>query len=194
MPGSVHGGRNTAEAVAVAGRSGAVVTTRALEAQVIPAAWEPVDPFPEGPARRSFVSGTASADRTLVAYFRQASSDHLYATIRFGPAAEGPPDAVHGGAIAAVLDEAMGAACWMNKHAVVAARITINFRHLVPLGFAGRVEAWIDRIEGRKVFLIARLTDDAGRVHAEGEGLFVKLTKEQMERSIRAREARKHAP
>ena len=160
---------------------------------MIPAGWEPVDPFPEGPARRSFVSGTAAADRTRVAYFRQAASDHLYATVSFGDGAEGPPDAVHGGAIAAVLDEAMGATCWMNRHAVVAARLVVNFRHMVPLGFAGRVEAWIDRIEGRKIFLTSHLADDAGRVHAEGEGLFITLTAEQMERTVRAREARKLA-
>jgi acyl-coenzyme A thioesterase PaaI-like protein len=160
----------------------------------VPPTWEPVDPFPEGPARQSFVSGTASAvDRTRVHYFREGSSDHLHATVWFGPGAEGPPASVHGGAIAAVLDEAMGAACWMNRHAVVAARITINFRHLVPLGFAGRVEAWIDHIEGRKIFLTSRLTDDAGRVHAEGEGLFITLTPEQMERSVRAREARRRS-
>jgi hypothetical protein len=42
----------------------------------------------------------------------------------------------------AVLDEAMGAVCWMNQHAVAGARIT-STRHMVPLGFAGHVEALI---------------------------------------------------
>ncbi|MDH4064504.1 MAG: PaaI family thioesterase [Acidobacteriota bacterium] len=156
--------------------------------------WEPVDPFPEGPATRSFVSGRAAAlERTRVVYYRRASSDHLYACVWFGPAAEGPPEAVHGGATAAVLDEAMGAACWMNRHPVVAARITINYRHMMPLGFSGRAEAWIDRVERRKVFLTSRLTDEAGKVYAEGEGLFITLTPEQMRASARAREARRAA-
>ena len=123
-------------------------------------------------------------------YFRDGSSDHLHACVWFGPLAEGPPDSVHGGAIAAVLDEAMGAACWMNHHPVVGARITINYRHMVPLGFAGRVEAWIDHIERRKCFITSRLTDDSGKVYAEGEGLFIKLTPEQIEASMRARRRR----
>lgn len=154
--------------------------------------WDPVDPFPFGPATRSFVSGTAAAaERTRVAYFRRADSDHLYACVWFGAGAEGPPDTVHGGAIAAVLDEAMGAVCWMNQHPVVAARITINYRHMVPLGFSGRVESWIDHIERRKISLTSRLTDATGKVYAEGEALFITLTPEQMRASTRAREERR---
>ena len=154
--------------------------------------WIPVDPFPNGPATRSFVSGSAAASdrRTRVAYFRKDASEHLYACVWFGPLTEGPPDSVHGGAIAAVLDEAMGASCWMNHHPVVGARITINYRHLVPLGFAGHVEAWIDHIERRKCFITSRLSDPAGKVYAEGEGLFIKLTPEQIEASLRARARR----
>jgi acyl-coenzyme A thioesterase PaaI-like protein len=156
--------------------------------------WEQVDPFPDGPATRSYVSGTsAAADRTRVAYYRRADSDHLFACVRFGPSCEGPPDSVHGGAIAAVHDEAMGAVCWMNQHPVVAARITINYRHMVPLGFAGRVEAWIDHSERRKVFLSSRLTDASGKMFAEGEALFIMLTPEQLHASMRAREARRTA-
>ena len=136
----------------------------------------PVQPFPSGPSKRSFVSGeAAAAHRTRVEYFRHPENDHLHARVWFGPHTEGPPNAVHGGAIAAVLDEAMGGVCWMNGHQVVGARITINYRHMTPLGFEGRVESWIERIERRKIFLKSRLTDDTGKVHAEGEALFVEL-------------------
>jgi thioesterase superfamily protein len=167
--------------------------SRMEDAVLLPGAgWTPVDPFPNGPATRSYVSGSAAAadHRTRVAYFRNGTSDHLFACVWFGPLSEGPPDSVHGGAIAAVLDEAMGASCWMNHHAVVGARITINYRHLVPLGFSGRVEAWIDQIERRKCFITSRLTDAEGKVYAEGEGLFIKLTPEQIEASLRARARR----
>jgi hypothetical protein len=69
---------------------------------------------------------------------------------------------VHGGAIAAVLDEAMGGVCWMNGHPVVGARITINYLHLTPLGFEGRVESWIEHIDGRKISIKSKLTGDGG--------------------------------
>jgi acyl-coenzyme A thioesterase PaaI-like protein len=148
----------------------------------------PVQPFPSGPSQRSFVSGTAAAiERTRVAYFRDPASDHLHATVWFGPHTEGPPESVHGGAIAAVLDEAMGAVCWMNGHPVVGARITINYLHMTPLGFAGRIESWIEQIERRKIFIKARLSDEHGRVHAEGEALFIELQPEMKARLDDAR-------
>ncbi len=158
------------------------------------AGWVPVDPFPAGPATQSFVSGTAAADRTRVVYFREGSGDHLFACVWFGSATEGPPNSVHGGAIAAVLDEAMGAVCWMNQHAVVGARITINYRHMVPLGFAGYVESWIDHIDHRKCYIASQLTDETGKVYAEGEALFLKLTAEQLQANARARHARARPP
>ena len=156
-----------------------------------PPEWQPVIPFPTGP--RHIPTSPARRHELARGSTTSASpgSDHLYACVWFGHSAEGPPDSVHGGAIAAVLDEAMGAVCWMNQHPVVGARITINYRHMVPLGFAGRVESWIDHIERRKCFITSRLTDADGKVYAEGEALFVKLTPEQLEASIRGRERRK---
>jgi acyl-coenzyme A thioesterase PaaI-like protein len=151
----------------------------------------PVQPFPSGPSQRSFVSGSAaSTERTRVSYFRDPANDHLHAEVWFGPHTEGPPESVHGGAIAAVLDEAMGAVCWMNGHPVVGARITINYLHMTPLGFSGHVESWIERIERRKIFIKSRLSDENGRVHAEGEALFVELQPEVKARLDEARSRR----
>ena len=149
--------------------------------------WQPVYPFRSETSARSFVSGAAAANRTRVSYFRAPASDHLHACVWFGPGSEGPPDSVHGGAIAAVLDEAMGAVCWMNGHPVVGARITINYLHMTPVGFAGRVESWIESIERRKVLIKSRLTDEDGRVYAEGDALFIKLQPEVLEQMDRAR-------
>jgi acyl-coenzyme A thioesterase PaaI-like protein len=151
----------------------------------------PVCPFPTSPSTGSFVSGpAAAAERTRVEYLRDPSTDHLHARVWFGPHTEGPPESVHGGAIAAVLDEAMGAVCWMNGHHVVAARLTINYRHLTPLGFEGRVESWIERIDRRKLFIRSQLADVDGRVHAEGEALFIELLPEMKARLAEARARR----
>jgi acyl-coenzyme A thioesterase PaaI-like protein len=156
-----------------------------------PVTLEPVSPFPSGPSKRSFVSGEAAAgERTRVEYFRNPDNSHLHATVWFGPHTEGPPESVHGGAIAAVLDEAMGAVCWMNGHPVVGARITINYLHLTPLGMTGQVESWIDRIDGRKIFLRSQLSGSDGRVHAEGEALFIELGEEMKARLDTARARR----
>lgn len=152
----------------------------------------PINPFPSATGSLSYVSGSAAAEtRTRVEYFRDPERDHLHATVWFGPQTEGPPDSVHGGAIAAVLDEAMGAVCWMNGHPVVGARISINYLQLTPVGFSGRVEAWITRIEGRKIFITSQLTSEDGTRHADGEALFVELSPE-MKATLDAARQRRH--
>ena len=80
------------------------------------AGWEPVEPFPS--ADDTFLS---EGDRVRLAYFRKPDEPILYAKAWFGSKTMGPPGHVHGGAMAATLDEAMGAVCWMNGHPVVAA-------------------------------------------------------------------------
>jgi uncharacterized protein (TIGR00369 family) len=92
----------------------------------------------------------------------------------------GPPGHVHGGAMAATLDEAMGAVCWMNGHKVVAATITINFLAMLPIETETIVAASIERIDGRKVHLRSKIVDPSGRIIAEGSGLFIVLKDEAL--------------
>lgn len=137
--------------------------------------WEPVTPFPapEG----TFL---AEGDRVRLAYFRIPDQPVLYAKAWFGTKTMGPPGHVHGGAMAATLDEAMGAVCWMNGHHVVAATITISFVAMLPIETETIVEAMIDRVEGRKIHLRSTLKDSAGKMVAEGTGLFIVLREETL--------------
>lgn len=144
-----------------------------------PDTWIPVVPFPGAGTRRTFVSGDPDDARLRVEYFRRGDVGALVARVWFGPGSEGPPGYAHGGAVAAALDEAMGAAAWLAGHVAVAARIVINFRELVPLGLTGVIETGVDTVDGRKVTVRARLLD-ADRLLAEGEGLFVVLTADQI--------------
>jgi acyl-coenzyme A thioesterase PaaI-like protein len=132
--------------------------------------WEPVVPFPS--PEGTFL---ADGDRVRLAYFRKPGEPVLYGKAWFGKKTMGPPGHVHGGAMAATLDEAMGAAAWMNDHHSVAATITISFLAMLPIETETIVEARIDRVEGRKIFLSSTLTDPAGRKVAEGTALFVVL-------------------
>ena len=78
-------------------------------------------------------------------YRRMTVIDAIYAKAGFGATTMGPPGHVHGGAMAATLDEAMGAVCWMNGHKVVAATITINFLSMLPIETETIVEARLAR-------------------------------------------------
>ena len=135
--------------------------------------WEPVVPFPS--AEGTFL---ADGDRVRLAYFRRPHEPELYAKAWFGKNTMGPPGHVHGGAMAATLDEAMGAVCWMNELQVVAATITISFIEMLPVESETIAEARIERIDGRKVYLRSTLKDLRGKTIAEGTGLFIVLREE----------------
>ena len=77
--------------------------------------------------------------------------------------------------MAAVLDEAMGAGAWLAGHAVVAAKLTINFRRMLPLENEVLLETWVERVDGKKVMTRGRLFDREGEPYAEGEGLFIMI-------------------
>ncbi len=132
--------------------------------------WVPVEPFPS-PVETFLADG----DRVRLAYFRKSGEPALFAKAWFGKKTMGPPGHVHGGAMAATLDEAMGAAAWMNDYQCVAATITISFLSMLPIETETVVEARIDRVDGRKIHLRATLTDLSGKAVAEGTGLFIVL-------------------
>ncbi|MFM8532759.1 MAG: PaaI family thioesterase [Acidimicrobiia bacterium] len=137
--------------------------------------WEACEPFP-------FPEGTFLAENNHVrlAYFRKPGEPTLYAKAWFGSKTMGPPGHVHGGALAATLDEAMGAVSWLNAHKSVAASITISFIAMLPLETDTVVEARIEKIDGRKIHVRSTLKDPSGRVVAEGSGLFVVLRDDQL--------------
>lgn len=137
--------------------------------------WEPVQPFPS--PEGTFL---ADGDRVRLAYFRKPAETALYAKAWFGNKTMGPPGHVHGGAMAATLDEAMGAVCWMNNLQTVAATITISFVAMLPLETETIVEAVIDRIEGRKIEVRSILKDESGKTIATGTGLFIVMREETL--------------
>ncbi len=141
--------------------------------------WSPVNPLLAVGTLRSFVSGEPAGDRLRVRYFRRDQDDALVGKVWFGPGAEGPPGHAHGGSIAAVLDEATGCAAWLAGHSVVAARLTIEFRRLLPLGTLATLEAWVEHTDGRKVATRGRLLGAGGEPFAEAEGLFIILPHER---------------
>jgi acyl-coenzyme A thioesterase PaaI-like protein len=137
--------------------------------------WEPVVPFPS--PEGTFLH---EGDRVRIAYFRKPDEPQLYAKAWFGTKTMGPPGHVHGGAMAAALDEAMGAVCWMNQHRVVAATITVKFVWMLKIESETILQATIERVDGRKITIRSTLSDLTGRMVAEGQGLFIILKDETL--------------
>jgi len=101
----------------------------------------------------------------------EGGGGRAWADFHLGAAYEGPPDLVHGGVSALILDQLLGEACGAGGKAGMTGTLTLRYRRPTPLGGL-HGEAWIDRVEGIKTFARGRISagDD---VCVEAEGVFI---------------------
>jgi acyl-coenzyme A thioesterase PaaI-like protein len=94
------------------------------------------------------------------------------AVANFGTLYEGPPGCLHGGYIAGIFDEVLGAAQTFSGHAGMTGRLTIHYRSPTPLNTDLHLKARFESVSGRKI--LCKGTLHAGdRLCAEAEGLFI---------------------
>jgi hypothetical protein len=94
--------------------------------------------------------------------------------VTFGYAYEGPPTCVHGGIIAALFDEVMGAANLITENPGMTGTLTVRYRRPTPLLAPLEIVARFTGSERRKVFTWAGIYHD-GALTAEAEGIFIKM-------------------
>ncbi|WP_047869242.1 PaaI family thioesterase [Nocardiopsis sp. RV163] len=87
---------------------------------------------------------------------------------------QGPPGLVHGGWIAALLDQAVGSVSAVETIPGLTAKLEVNYRQPTPLFTPLEVTAEVDRVEGRKVFVSGRIRAH-GEVTAEATALMVQV-------------------
>ena len=93
---------------------------------------------------------------------------------RLGRRYEGPPHGVHGGWVAALFDELLGAAQGLAEAPGVTAILRVRFRHLTPVDEDLRLEAWI--ADQRQRRLVVKATCRAGdTLTADAEGIFMRV-------------------
>jgi len=99
----------------------------------------------------------------------------IFAEFQFTRAQQGPPGHAHGGASASVIDEAMGASVWQSGYRALLAHYELDYKLPVPLNTPVRVEARVERVDGRKVYARGRLLLANGEVAVEGSGLYLHI-------------------
>ena len=119
-----------------------------------------------------FVCGTQNPQSVGVTWYQQEDGS-IHADMVFNTAHQGPPAHVHGGASAAVLDEAMGAAVWRAGYSVVAVNLEINYKQPVPLGANIVIEARITEVHPRKILTTSEMRLPDGSVAVTGRGIYV---------------------
>jgi len=123
---------------------------------------------------RQFITGDIRQDRIKLKYFKREHDNALMARIWFGSAAEGPVGHVHGGSMAALLDESMGLAICLTGSTAVTAKLTISYRKMLPLGSVVTLEAKVKNVNGSRVLTTGRIYNKKGEIISRGEGFFIK--------------------
>ena len=114
----------------------------------------------------------------------QVEGNGVRGTASFGWAYQGPPGHLHGGLVAAMFDEALGLAQSMTGNPGMTGTLTVRYRRPTPLNTELRIEATVQRVEGRKIFTEARLYA-GGTLTAEAEAVFISVDMTSMRKTVR---------
>ena len=105
--------------------------------------------------------------------------DRIEAEFTLGPSHEGAPQRSHGGLVALAFDDAMGFVLNVIKVVAYTGQITVNYKAPTPLRQPLIVSAWLERREGRKLFLEAELHQIGADSHrtllATSSALFIAI-------------------
>ncbi|MGV0834654.1 PaaI family thioesterase [Mycolicibacterium thermoresistibile] len=104
------------------------------------------------------------------------TDDRIVGTAQFRRYHLGRNGAAHGGAVSMLFDSLLGftAATLTGNRYQRTAFLHVDYRKIAPIERTLQVSAHIDRIEGRKTFVIGQLLDGPS-VLADAEALFVRL-------------------
>lgn len=84
--------------------------------------------------------------------------------------------AAHGGVLPLAFDDVFGMVVHASGRPISrTAFLHINYRAVTPLNTKLTVEGRLDRVEGRKSFVSARMTDESGKLIADCDALMVQL-------------------
>ncbi|KAL2754478.1 hypothetical protein ACRALDRAFT_1063304 [Sodiomyces alcalophilus JCM 7366] len=102
--------------------------------------------------------------------------------VSVGGSLAGFPSTAHGGIVATILDEVTGMFFPINKargalpnRPFMTASLLTTFVRPVPAPGTFLCRARIDRVDGRKVFVVGSLEDETGTVLAKADALFVAI-------------------
>ena len=92
--------------------------------------------------------------------------------VTFGDHHQAAPGIVHGGLVAAALDEASGLLATWHRFPTVTARIAIRYRRPAPINHALRISSRVTTERGRRIEISAALRDGE-ELLAEADGVFL---------------------
>jgi acyl-coenzyme A thioesterase PaaI-like protein len=119
----------------------------------------------------------------------EEGADRYEATFTFDERHQGGPGLVHGGLVAALVDEACGLLATWYRFPTVTGRMFIRYRSPVPINRALTVRAWVENEKDRRVHVRGELWNSA-ELLAEARLAFVHVP---VEHFLETPEGRAHA-
>jgi len=154
-----------------------VITEAADQLEKLSALLAPYDAdewaSPSGRRMDLFVRGNIL---TIPMSARKTEEGRIHGWARFARFHLGRNGAVHGGALGMLFDTVLGltASVLTGNPRQRTAYLKINYRHIVPIEKKLQIDAGVDRVDGRKIFVSGRLSD-GDTLLTEADALFVRL-------------------
>jgi uncharacterized protein (TIGR00369 family) len=140
---------------------------------------EKATPMAHGAQNNCFGCGLDNSDGLRLEFYREEDGT-VVCFVEIPSKYEGPPNYVHGGVIATLLDEAMSKAVRAKNVPAMTRSMEIDYRRPVPSRTPLRIEGVLVRSEERKHWTEARILDGKGTILADGKGLFVQVRASRM--------------
>jgi uncharacterized protein (TIGR00369 family) len=121
--------------------------------------------------RRCFACGPDNTLGLRLQFEYGPDSAHCVTTV--APQFAGWVDMLHGGVVAALLDEAMAHAAIAAGVRAVTARLEIRFFKPAPVGIPLHLHGAIERKRGKVLDATATVSDGADTIYAEGRSRFI---------------------
>jgi acyl-coenzyme A thioesterase THEM4 len=130
----------------------------------------------------TFISQTLSTPDTIPAlqsFFKPATSSEQFEVIyllKLGSGLNGHHDLAHGGLLSVILDEVIGTAADYERpegKSTMTAYLKVDYRRPVRTPGVLLARAWLEKMEGRKMWGRGVVEDGEGNVLADGEALFL---------------------
>lgn len=127
-------------------------------------------------SKHCFVCGVNNESGLAMKFYEHGPGD-VTATYEVPEHFQGYPGVVHGGIIAAMLDEVAGRAAMTGKHEQFrySAKLEIKYRKPVPIGEPLLVHGWVVEQRGSRAIAKADLRQQDGTLLSEAEALLVDL-------------------
>jgi acyl-coenzyme A thioesterase PaaI-like protein len=130
----------------------------------------------EGERRQLFADSIVSggANPMGLGAWLWRDGDQAVMEANLGKAFEGAPQRAHGGIVAALIDETMGLVLAIHEALAFTVQLDITYLAPTPINETIYARAWLERKEGRKMFMRAEVTSGTTTI-AEASSLFIEV-------------------